>query len=448
MLDRKTSKNLAMYAAYQGLRYVAPVILTPFLAHSLHRQQFADLVILNSCIWTSTVFMEFGFYLYGVSKTAATCSREELSRIVTAISFGKTMLAPLALLAYLGIAGWAGLLVRNPQVVVIGALSAIGYGASFAWFFQGQQRGGTAVMTEAIPQAIYYVLVLMLVRGPGDLWLAALTQAIPPVVSLGAAVTLIGRSGLFGRFDLSAIRLVMFEALPYFVERFCFTLYTAVTPALVAVLSVASQAAFYSIGDRFAQFLGTLSIPIFQATIPLVSKTVRREGGGWRLSLGLVAAITLFVGLAAAGTFAAAGSLVTRFFSSDFQPAIVVSRLCCANAAIAVVGMAFANLVLIPRNAARVLMWSSSAALVFGLVAQIILVPHYGAVGAALSRGVSETIVAGVLGTVALRMLMKDIKPRTAGAARADIADGSRVNNHGSADGDSSDEATIAALLD
>ena len=61
MLDRKASKNLLMYAAYQALRYVAPIVLTPFLAHALLRKQFADLVILNSCIWTSTVFMEFGF---------------------------------------------------------------------------------------------------------------------------------------------------------------------------------------------------------------------------------------------------------------------------------------------------------------------------------------------------------------------------------------------------
>src|SRR5207302_2111220 len=66
VLDRKTTKNLGMYAAYQALRYIAPIVLTPFLAHALSKQQFSELVILNSCVWTSTVFMEFGFYLYGV----------------------------------------------------------------------------------------------------------------------------------------------------------------------------------------------------------------------------------------------------------------------------------------------------------------------------------------------------------------------------------------------
>jgi PST family polysaccharide transporter len=411
-LDGKTFQNLLMYAAYQALRYIAPVVLTPFLAHALHKEQFADLVVLNSCIWTSTVFMEFGFYLYGVSKTAAAASREELSRTVTAITAGKILLAPIALLAYVALAGGAGLLARNPTIVAIGALSAIGYGGSFAWFFQGQQRGGTAVLTEAVPQGIYYALVLIFVRGPGDLWLAALTQTIPPLISISVSFLLVHRSGLLGRFDFSAVRCVMSEALPYFVERFCFTLYTAITPALVAVLSIASQAAYYSIGDRFSQFLGTLSIPIFQAVVPFVAKTVRRQGGGWRLSLSLVAAVTVFVGASAVVTFLAAGLVITRFFSSDFAPAIVVARICCVNSVIAVLGMAFANLVIIPRNAARVMIWSSTAALIVGMAAQVIWVPTYGAVGAAFSRGASETIVTIVLGIVVIQMIMRDMKAR------------------------------------
>lgn len=412
MLDRKTAKNLGIYAAYQGLRYVAPIVLTPFLARVLARQQFSELVILNSCVWTSTVFMEFGFYLYGVSKTAAAADYKELSRTVTAITAGKLMLAPVALAAYIALAAWAGLLARNPLVVAIGALSALGYGASFAWFFQGQQRGGTAVLTEAAPQALYYALILFLVRKPGDLWLVVLCQTIPPLVSLGVALKIIGRSGLFGRFDMPALRSVMSEALPYFVERFCFTLYTAVTPTLIGALSVAAEASYYSIGDRVGIFLSTLPGAVFQAVVPFLSRKVRLEGGGWRLSLGLVAGITLVVGAAATITFFAVGVVITHFFSKDFQPAIPIARLFCINAVISVFGMALANFVIIPRNVARVMIYSSSAALVFGLVSQLIMVPRYGALGAVLSRCTSETIVTGILGLVVVRMLVRDLRTR------------------------------------
>ncbi len=422
MLDRRASKNLIMYVAYQALRYVAPIVLTPFLAHTLTKTQFAELVILNSCIWTSTVFMEFGFYLYGVSKTAAAANEVELSRTVTAITLGKVILAPVALAAYFGLAAWAGLLFRHPQVVLIGALGSVGYGASFAWFFQGQERGATAVITEAIPQVIYYVLVLLLVRGPGDLWIAALVQTIPPLVSLAVAVVLVNRTGLFGRIDLKALRSVMSEALPYFVERFCFTLYTAIAPTLIAALSAASEASYYSIGDRVGIFLGTVPTPVFQAAVPLIAKTVRREGGGWRLSLSLVAAVTLVVATLAAVTFLAVGFVIQRAFSSDFHPAILVARLFCVNAVISVLGMAFANFIIIPRNAARIMIWSSSIALVTGLIVQFILVPRFGAVGAVLSRGTSETIVTCILGGVVLRMLLRDLKDRRTRASASEMS--------------------------
>jgi len=358
--------------------------------------------------------MEFGFYLYGVSKTAVAADREELSRTVTAITLGKMMLAPVALAAYVGLAAWAGLLSRNPQVVAIGALSAIGYGASFAWFFQGQQRGGVAVLIEAVPQVIYYALVLALVRGPGDFSLVAFAQTIPPIASLAVAVTLVVRSRLLGSFDLAALRCVMSEAFPYFVERFCFTLYTAVTPTLIAVLSVASEASYYSIGDRVGVFLGTLPGPIFQAAVPFVSKNVRREGGGWRLSLSMVAAITVAVGAVAVATFLTIGIVIGRFFSSDFHPAVAVARVFCVNAVISVLGMAFANFIIIPRNVARVMLWSSSTALVAGLIAQAFLVPRYGAIGAVLSRATSETIVTSILGAFVIRMFLRDMNARPA----------------------------------
>ena len=408
MLDRKTSKNLVMYALYQGLRYVAPIILTPFLADSLTKQRFSDLVILNSCIWTSTVFMEFGFYLYGVSKTAAAVDDEELSRTLTAITGGKLALIPVALIAYIGLAAWAGLLVRNPQIVAIGALSAIGYGASFAWFFQGQQRGGTAVLTEAVPQLLYYALVLSLVRGPQDLWLAVSAQTIPPLASLALALTLVSRTGLLRRFRWSEIRFVLGEAFPYFVERFCFTLYTAIAPTLIAALSTPSEASYYSIGDRVGIFLATVPTPLFQAAIPFVAKAVRREKGTWRLSLGLAAAVTAVVGLLAIASFMGAGLVITRFFSRDFQPSILVARLFCINSVISVLGMSLANFVIIPRNAAKIMTVSSSIALVVGIAAQLMLVPRYGAIGAVLSRGTSETIVTLILGITAFRLFMRD----------------------------------------
>ena len=318
---------------------------------------------------------------------------------MTAITLGKLMLAPVALIAYIGLAAWAGLLARNPEVVAIGALSAIGYGASFAWFFQGQQRGGTAVMTEAVPQAIYYALVLLLVRGPGDLWLAALTQTIPPLMSLATALVLVKRSGLLGRSTCqrsaaSCPRLSLLRR----------------KILLHAIYSHYAGSGCRAVGRLSSGFLlhrrpvhaisGTLSVPVFQATVHWSQNRPPRRRRLAHVAQPGRGGHAICRRVSRGGLSSAAGFLITRFFSADFHPAITVARLCCINSVIAVLGMAFANLVIIPRNVARVMIWSSSLALLFGLAAQFLLVPSYGAVGAALSRGTSETIVTLILGGV------------------------------------------------
>jgi O-antigen/teichoic acid export membrane protein len=386
------------------------MVLTPFLAHVLGRQQFSEMVILNSSVWTSTVFMEFGFYLYGVTKTASATDRHDLSRTVTAITAGKVGLIPVAMAVYLALSMWSGILIRSPLAVAIGAFTAIGYGGSFAWFFQGLQRGGTAVITEAIPQIIYYAAVLSLVRKPQDLWLVALCQAIPPLLSVGIAVKIITGKNLFGRPNLATVKSVMIEALPYFVERFCFTLYTAITPTLVAAFSVPAEASYYSIGDRVGTFLGTLPAPIFQAAMPYIAKKTRTENGGWRVALGLVAGVTLLVGVLAGVTFLMCDRIISRFFSTDFRPAIPVAHLFCLNAVIAVLGLAIANFVIIPRNSAQVMIWSSTTALVIGIILQSIMIPRLGALGAVISRCTSESVVVGVLGIFALRLFLSETR--------------------------------------
>jgi len=397
-----------MYAAYQGVRYVAPMILTPFLAHVLGRDQFAELVILNSCVWASTVFMEFGFYLYGISKTAAAIDQRELCTTVTAITASKVALIPVAMSVYAGLAAWGGLLFRHPGIVAIGAFSAIGYGGSFAWYFQGRQRAGTAVTTEATPQIIYYAAVLSLVRKPEDLWLVALCQTIPPLVSVVIGARLVILDRLLSRPDLATVKCVMVEALPYFVERLCFTLYTAITPTMVAALSVPAEASYYSIGDRIGTFLGTIPSPLFQAAIPLVSRKQRTGRGEWRLPLALVAGVTAVVGVVAALTFVACDPVISRFFSKDFRPAIPVAHLFCISSAISVLGMSLANFVIIPKNTARIMIRSSTTALAAGVAVQFIAIPRFGALGAVAARCTSECAVAIILGSFVARLFMSE----------------------------------------
>jgi PST family polysaccharide transporter len=398
VLDRLLLRNLLLYGAYHGIRFAFPLVVTPFLAHVLARGAFADFAIINSCVWTSTVFMEFGFYLYGVARTAAVGDdTAELRAVISSIAASKLLLAPVALAVYLGLTLWTGVLAREPAATMLGLVSALGYGASFAWYFQGRQRGLTAVLNEAVPQAVQFSLLLLFVRSPSQLWLVFLLQAIPPLSSLSVALAILRREALLQAPRLTMVRRALRKASPYFVERFCFSTYTSVVPSLIALLSTQAAVADYSVGDRFGTLVVSLVGPLTQAAMPAVSRAVATAEGGWRLSLSLVAVLVGTTVAMAVALGLAAPLIVHTFFSDEFAGAATAARVFCVSASFSALSYGLANFVLIPRDHVRVMFWSSTMALVLGLSAQLALAPRWGASGAAVGRLVAEVTVAAVL---------------------------------------------------
>ena len=147
-----TRKNFLFYLTFHVARYAFPLVVTPFLAHYLMKDGFGQYAVINSCVWSTVIFMDFGFYMYGINRIAHAETMDEVSREASAVVSAKLTLIPLCLIAYTILVASSGMLVRNPVATAIGALLAVGIGADFSWYFQGRQRGGTAVMIAGIPQ--------------------------------------------------------------------------------------------------------------------------------------------------------------------------------------------------------------------------------------------------------------------------------------------------------
>ena len=413
MFDRLIIRNFFLYGMYQAMRLAFPLVATPFLTHTLKKDVFADYAIINSCLWTSSVFMDFGFFLYGVSKTATANTEEDLRQVVTSISLSKLSLLPITSAVFLGMTFTTGVLTREPVAALLGLVGAICYGGNFAWYFQGKQKGFTAVLTEAIPQFVQFALLLSLVRAPRDLWLVMLLQALPPVSSMTYSVLYLRRAALIGKTSLLNVWGALKAAWPFFVERFCFAAYTAVMPSIIVLLSVKSEVAYYSIGERVGSLIVSLCAPLNQAFMPRAAKAAHDPDGGWRFSIRLIAFESALI-IAFAGAVAISiGFIIRKFFTPDYAPAILVARIFCVIGCVSSLGTTVASFILIPRDRASVMIWSSGLALVLGLVAQFALIPTWGAPGAALGRLASHSVVLIVLGIASTRLFFEQ-KPQYA----------------------------------
>ena len=405
MSKGRSVRNSALYVIHHGARYLFPLVVTPYLAHKFGPSYFADFVVWNSCVWTASLFMEYGFFMYAVNQTALSGTQVELQLTLTKIVSSKLVLLPLALIVYAILAVLAGVAERQPIAAGIGVLAVLSYGGSFAWYFQGQERAGTAVFVEALPQVMQFVLIFLLVHSTHDFWIAALLQSLAAVGTIVIASILVSRDNLKWRLRLDGVREAIKSATPIFVERLCLVLYQTAVPLFITAYSIKEQVAFYSVGDKFLQFLGGLSIPVTYALLPAVSRRVASNGGDWKLSLQVVSMVTALTCVLAIASFIGAKFAILRLFGTAYMSAIPVAHCFCFAACLVSYNACIANFILVPASRARILIVTSGTALVLSLSSQAFLLPRFGALGSAVSRSIAEIGIAIMLTIVAGRVI-------------------------------------------
>lgn len=416
MSAKLAGRNLTFYILHFGIRFLSPVVVTPFLAKILGPGDYADYVVWNACVWTASLLMEFGFYLYAINATATAETPPALSRVVSSVVTAKLALAPLAIVGYLAGAYVLGLTAREPLAVGIGVIALFCYGASFAWYFQGLQRGGTAVLIDAVPQVTQLLLVLVLVNGPGQIWRVTALQALAPVTTLIVSLVLINRRRLdFSWMWTPAVEAIR-AAFPYFVERASFALYSTATPIIIALLSTKHQAAFYGLAEKTNVLLTALVFAATQALSPIVAVRARAVPPDWSLSLKIVAALTAVTLLSAVIAILGIGPLVHLVLGPQYADVTPVAQAFCLVAVLMTFQLAVSNFIVLPGGRAATLIRSSTLALVVTLLLQVMLVPRYGAIGSVMARACGEVAIALFLTWVAVQVLRRKQPSADAGA--------------------------------
>jgi len=406
MFESRTRRNFAFYLTFHILRYAFPIIVTPFLAHYLMKDVFGQYAVINSCVWSTVIFMDFGFYMYGINRLAQADSIEEISRESSAIVSAKVALLPVCVIAYVTLITMSGMVTKCPIASMIGGFTAVGYGGTFSWYFQGRQRGGTAVLIEGAPQLVQLCLLLLLVRRPDDLWVVILIQALAPLSSVLLSVLIMRRDGLRLRIKIWSrpVAVALRGAKPFFVERICFSFYTALTPTIVAMIAGVQAAAIYSIADRANTFLGSLAVPVEQTMLPVLTKVAKQDRSSWKMTMMVASFTVSFCGMMALVVYLTIGIIIGTFFSETYQAAIPTARIFCIAAFVSSIAAALSNFVIIPRGASSILIWSALTALCVSLLLQLCLIPQYGAAGAATARLGAESVTVVILSIRAVRL--------------------------------------------
>ena len=291
------------------------------------------------------------------------------------------------------------LLSSNAEMVAVTPLVAlyyVAYSMTVDWALQGLQRLRAVAVARLAGQVLFGIGVpLVLVSGsPGAVRYAAVFVAGATLTAVVAfamvrrAVGPIRVSWAIGPlWDLAK------RAAPLGFSLVMLQLYWSMDQVLLGLLTNKAEVAQYAVAAKLPVVLSGFIQIWVSAVYPHASKLFKRDPDALRRQLGSFTSISVVVALPLAAGSAILGTpIITALFGPAYSQAGTTFAILMAASAIVVVAINFTSLAM-AVDQERTFALAVTIAAVINVLLNLLLIPFYGAVGAAIATVVAESLV-------------------------------------------------------
>ena len=274
-VNYKLIENIISLATIKGLQYLLAFITFPYLVRVLQVEQYGLIVFAQSIVQYFILFTDYGFNLLGPREIAQHDNVQERGIVFSNIFFSKLFLLSGSMVIFLfGIVGLDFYYKVDTALYLTFYLMVIGNVLFPVWFFQGIQQMRYITFVNIIANVFRAAGIFLLVKTPQDYLVAALFQAIVPLVaavfSWGILVkdypevlVLPSRQG---------IKKMFVDGWSIFTSTIAINLYTASNVVFLGMMTNNTVVGYFSSAKKIIDNITQLISPITQAIYPYVSK--------------------------------------------------------------------------------------------------------------------------------------------------------------------------------
>lgn len=283
--DRKASKrrlfdNIASLYLLQGLNYIIPLAVLPYLVRVLGMETYGLIAFAQSFAQYFNVLTDYGFN-YSATRFIAQNkqSSDAISRTFCRVYLVKAALMGLGLVLLLLILAAIPKFRHDAIFFVVSFLAVLGNVLFPTWYFQGMEKMRYISLLTGIPKVLSAVMLFVFVHSAKDGLLALAIQ------SMGVAI-----AGVLGfwfsmrdiriRFEMPSwieLRTTFDEGWHLFVSTAAISLYTNTNVFLVGVLAGNVQAGYFSAAEKLVRAMIGVIGPITQALFPHINSLASRS---------------------------------------------------------------------------------------------------------------------------------------------------------------------------
>lgn len=396
-------KNLGLQTAYQVLSACMPLITAPYLARKLGSSQLGIFSFTSSIVAYFTLFAMLGTINYGARSIASVKSdknkRNEIFSSIFLLQIAVTIFAILAYGVYLLFFCY-----DNQLIALLQGIALISCLLDINWLFFGVEDFQITVTRNIIIKVLSVILILLLVKHESDLWIYTVIMLGGTLLSNLILFIYLPRYVSFVKVKFVMVKEHIIPNLVLFVPLLAMSVYHTMDKTMLGALSTYEQSGFYYNSDKIVQIpllvingIGTVMLPRMSA---LLSEKKQKEADDlFVTTLEGVAAVSIAI---ACGIAAISNEFVPFFFGPGYDACIAITIVFTPILLVKGFSVIVRTQYLIPMEMEKEFTKSVVGGAIVNLIMNFVLIPSYGAIGAAIATVIAE-FVSCVLQFISIR---------------------------------------------
>lgn len=391
--------------ALQGLNYVMPLLVWPYLMVVLGAEKFGYIGFATAVCQYLMIVVDFGFNFTATKEVALhKDDKEALTKIfwTTLYAKGFLLLICMALLLFLAFCVPAYESYRYVLLIMSGMV--IAHAFSFVWLFQGLGKIRLISIVNAGSKLLILPMTFVLVHGPSHFLLAALLLSVVYIIASLLGFLVIIREKYvksFTKVTLIEVKQMLKNSFPVFLSQASTTVYTMMFVVVLAYFVGASDVGRYTAVEKLIRSVAYLFlVPIVQAFFPRLSyMSITNKSQAYKLIRGLLVLMTVIM-LIVGCVFLFGAEYLCLFLGADYKDSENLFQIMSMLPLLMALGGIAGQLGLLAlgddkekRYFRNVYVWAALLALVIMCIA----IPLYGVLGTAVAVLIVESFVCLVM---------------------------------------------------
>ncbi|MGN0778002.1 MAG: oligosaccharide flippase family protein [Aristaeellaceae bacterium] len=386
-----TRKNALYNIAYRVFSVLLPLVTAPYLSRTVGQEGVGLYDYAWSISYMFCLVGMLGLENYGTRAIArARESREELNRVFSEIWRMQLLVAGVTLLAYLGyvafIAGEEQLIALHLTMMSVSCL------VNVDWCLMGLDQFKPIALRNTAVKLLAAGAVFLFVHGPEDLWIYAFAWSLATLLGCVSCW-----ASLRGR--VQPVKVPFRACLKHLapcallsISVVAVSVYRQMDKVMVGALAGMAENGLYANAEKIIYCLSGFISAIGTVMLPKVSNLLRR-GELARVKQHIALSMELMLCMVSALAFGVA-AVAEGFAPLFFGEAFTASGPLMMPLAFTLMAIGFANVIrtqwVLPNGRDKVFIISVSVGAVINLVANSLLIPRIGAMGAVVGTLLAE----------------------------------------------------------